>query len=204
VHPLIEYAFFLPYQGNLRLNQLCFTNVAHLSYQLARNVKQKLRNAIKVKEDFNIIMLPSSLRNCFTTDMLKISYDEPSASQVHVYKILRFIYTQIMLLGCKDTSGSKASKEGSQVFKVLTKLKPYVQEVAPSEEAYQMRAEASFGKVQICELKERKKTQRAGAAPEYVIEYVDQDHSLKQSKVLNGLTQYYNDVLKDQAKKKTI
>lgn len=44
IHPLIEYAFFLPFQGNLRLNQLCFTNVAHLSYQLARNVNQKLRN----------------------------------------------------------------------------------------------------------------------------------------------------------------
>lgn len=100
VHPLIEYAFFLPFQGNLRLNQLCFTNVAHLSYQLARNVNQKLRNQIKVKEHFNVIMLPASLKDCFSPDMQKISYDIPNACQEHVYRILKFIHAEIMLLGC--------------------------------------------------------------------------------------------------------
>lgn len=63
-----------------------------------------------------------------------------------------------------------------------------------------LREEASFGKVQALMYREASRTALEGG-PEYMIDFVDQDHAFKPSKLLNGLTQFYNDVLRDHSRK---
>lgn len=79
VHPLIDYAFFLPNGGSLKLSELCFTSVADLQGSLSRKVKLNLIPKIKINEDFGLIMLPSSLKECFPPSALKINHEEDFA-----------------------------------------------------------------------------------------------------------------------------
>lgn len=61
VHPLIDYAFFVPTAGSLKLASLCFTHVQHLQRDLGTQVKLKLMRKLQIRDDFGLIRLPSSL-----------------------------------------------------------------------------------------------------------------------------------------------
>jgi hypothetical protein len=98
VHPLIHYAFFLPHSGTLKLKDLCFTKVNDLISH-SRNVHNKLKNHIQVVEGYGVILLPSSLKNCFTCEELKVDLDSPHGRQAQVYTILNFIHKELLLLG---------------------------------------------------------------------------------------------------------
>ena len=161
----------------------------------------KLRTEIKIKKDFNIIMLPSSLKGSIPPEAIKINYDEENSGLSQVYRILNFVFTQVMMFGCMEMDFHNPAKEQTQLFKILQRIKPFIKETLPMNGSFNMRVDASFGKADRLGITQ---SSIKDDTPEYHVEFIEQDHSLKASKITKGLVQYFKDVLLIQAKKRTV
>lgn len=88
------------------------------------------------------------------------------------------------------------------MFKVLQSLKPFVSDRYSANEPGAHREEASFGKAHARSRRHRERSATAlEGGPEYMIDFVDQNHAFKPTKLIHGLTQFYNDVLRDHSRK---
>jgi hypothetical protein len=96
VHPLIDYAFFVPAAGSLKLASLCFTHVQHLQRDLGTHVKLKLMRKLQIRDDFGLIRLPSSLQECFPSNTLKINHGDEFGRQRYQLKILEFVHLRVI------------------------------------------------------------------------------------------------------------
>ena len=107
-----------------------FTKVEDLFLDLEKKVNSKFLKHIKIKEDYNLILLPSNLKCCFNPSDLMIQFDYNIAKQGYVLNILKFIQTNI------------THKNNQELNKVILRLKRYL-EVKPA--VNKVAKDASFG-----------------------------------------------------------
>jgi hypothetical protein len=62
LHPLIDFAFFMPKGGNLNLADVCFHNIYKLDCELTRMVNRDLLSKSHIKSEFSLIILPECLK----------------------------------------------------------------------------------------------------------------------------------------------
>lgn len=62
LHSLIDFAFFLPKGGNLKLADVCFNNIYALDGEFTRKVKVELKHKIHMKSNYSLIVLPECLK----------------------------------------------------------------------------------------------------------------------------------------------
>lgn len=80
-HPFISFAFFLPTGGNLRLSELAFGNAKFLENDFLVKVILYLNKKIKIRSDFQLVVLPECLRD-YDLDMIIDHLDLPQPKKI--------------------------------------------------------------------------------------------------------------------------
>jgi hypothetical protein len=78
-HPFINFAFFMPKGGSLKLSDLIFSSIKYLDYDFTMKVRFYLNPKVKIHSDFSLIVLPECLES-FTLESILDFLDLPCAS----------------------------------------------------------------------------------------------------------------------------
>ena len=64
LHPLIDFAFFMPKGGNLKLEDVCFDSIWKLDHSFRSLVNAFVSSKMYINSKFSLIMLPECLKPC--------------------------------------------------------------------------------------------------------------------------------------------
>ena len=64
LHPLIDFAFFMPKGGNLNLEDVCFDSIWKLDNEFSKRVNLMVSSKMHINSKFSLLMLPECLKPC--------------------------------------------------------------------------------------------------------------------------------------------